>query len=294
MLYVILLAVHLIISLLVFLGIRFRVLKVHKYMFFVALLLPFWGVLAVLILHFQIFFNADDGIDVGVEKLKLESELYKSVTVDDKKTAVNTVPIEEALIVNSARERRTIIMDVLNDNPKEYIQFLQKAGNNEDTEVVHYAVTAMVEISKENDYKLQDFERQYSLNPEDMGVIESYTDFLWSCLSQNLMQGQVEVLNRELYSNLMHKKMELREGSTTDFQRAVENELKRKNYTLASELLRNMKAIYSDREEYYLCRINYLASLGRGEDIKELIKEINKKHIYLSSVAKGVLAFWET
>lgn len=294
MLAIILLAVHLIISVLVFLGIQFHILKVHKYMFFVALLMPFWGVLTVLVLHFQILFHADDGIDVGVEKLKLESELYKSVTVDEKKTAANTVPIEEALVVNSAKERRTIIMDVLNDNPKEYIAFLQKAGNNEDTEVVHYAVTAMVEISKENDYKLQDFERQHAMDPEDVTVLISYTDFLWGCLSQNLMQGQVEVLNRELFSALMQKKMALTPGSITDFRRLVENELKRKNYTQASEILQQMQALYSDNEEYYLCRLNYLAALGRGEEIKSLLTEIEKKHIYLSSATKGVLAFWET
>lgn len=294
MIYVILLAIHLVISVLVFLGIQFHILKVHDYMFFVALLLPFWGVLLVLILHFQIFFRADDGIDVGVEKLRLESELYKSVTVDEKKVAANTVPIEEALVVNSAKERRTIIMDVLNDNPKEYIEFLQKAGNNEDTEVVHYAVTAMVEISKENDYNLQNFERQYAKDPEDKEVLTQYTDFLWSCLSQNLMQGQVEVLNRELYSSLMLKKMTLSPGSITDFKRAIENELKRKNYTLASESLRQMQETYPDSEEYYLSRLDYLAALGRGDEIKLLLQEINKRHIYLSSTTKGVLAFWET
>ena len=292
--YIILLILHLIISALVFLGIQFDILKVHKYMFFVALFMPFWGVLTVLILHFQIFFHADDGIDVGVEKLKLESELYRSVTVDEKKVAANTVPIEEALLVNSAKERRTIIMDVLNDNPKEYIEFLQKAGNNEDTEVVHYAVTAMVEISKENDYKLQDFERQHAKDPENVEVLTGYTDFLWSCLSQNLMQGQVEVLNRELFSSLMEKKLALTAGSITDFQWAVENELRRKNYTQAAALLVQMQTLYPNSEEYYLSRLNYLASLGKGEDIKTLLKEIQKKHIYLSSATKEVLAFWES
>ena len=132
MLEIILLTVHLIISALVFLGIQLHILKVRKYMFLLALLLPIWGVLIVLILHFQFFFREEDGIEIGVEKMKLESELYKSVTVDDKKASVSTVPIEEALVINSAKERRTIVMDVLNDNPKDYIQFLQKAGNNED------------------------------------------------------------------------------------------------------------------------------------------------------------------
>ena len=294
MIYVLLLAAHLIIGTLVFLGIRFHILKVHDYMFFVALLLPVWGVLTVLILHFQIFFRADDSIDVGVEKLKLESELYRSVTIDDKKTAANTVPIEEALVINSNRERRSIIMDVLNDDPKEYIEFLQKAGNNEDTEVVHYAVTAMVEISKENDYKLQEFERQHTQNPEDIGVLEHYTDFLWNCLCQKLMQGQVEVMNRELFCVLMEKKMALQPGSIADFQRIVENDLRRKNYTLASDHLRAMQSLYPDDEAYYLCRLDYLASLGRGEEIRQLVEEIQRKHIYLSSATKEVLAFWET
>lgn len=294
MLFLILFAVHIILSVLVFLGIKFNILRVHKYMFFIALLLPFWGVLLVLILHFQILFEADNGIDVGVEKLRLESELYRSVTVDENRVSANTVPIEEALVVNSAKERRTIIMDVLNDNPKEYIEFLQKAGNNEDTEVVHYAVTAMVEISKENDYKLQDFERQYSADPEDTAILEQYTDFLWNCLSQNLMQGQVEVLNRELFSSLIQKKIALVNPSIDDFKRAIENELKRKNFTQASITLKEMKKLYPDSEEYYLSRLDYLASLGRGNDIKFLINEIYKKNIFLSSKTKEVLAFWET
>ena len=284
--------IHLILSLLCFLGIYFDVLKVHKYMFFVALLLPFWGVLILLVLHFQIGFKADDSIDVGVEKLRLESELYKSVTIDEKKIASTTVPIEEALVVNSAKERRSIIMDVLNDNPKEYIEFLQKAGNNEDTEVVHYAVTAMVEISKENDYTLQNLERNYANNPDDIDVLNQYIDFLWSCLTQNLMQGQVEVINRELFSNLISKKIAL-VGEINDYVRSVENDLKRGHFTLAGATLQKMKEIYYENEEYYLLELQYLASLGRGEDIKKLLNEIYERHIFLSSKATEVLAFWE-
>ena len=290
--FIIFLAAHLLICILVFLGIRNNVLKVHKYMFFVALLLPLWGVLVLLILHFQIFFSADNSIEIGVERVKLESELYKRITIDDKKTAASTVPIEEALVINSARERRTIIMDVLNDNPKEYIEFLQKAGNNEDTEVVHYAVTAMVEISKENDYQLQNFERDYAANPDDPDILEKYSDFLWNCLSQNLMQGQVEVLNRELFANLIEKKIQ-NGGSLSDFTRAIENDLKRKDYTSASENLRKMETLYFEFEEFYLMKLEYFAALGRGRDIQKLLKEIDEKNIFLSSKTKEVLAFWE-
>jgi hypothetical protein len=293
MVSVLFLAAHLAVSFLVWRGIQSHMLKVHPYMAAVVLLMPFWGVLLVLILHFQIFFWADNAIDIDVEKLELESELYRSIPVDDKEVSANTVPIEEALVVNTATERRQIIMDVLNDNPAEYIQFLQKAGNNEDTEVVHYAVTAMVEISKENDFRLQEFERQYAIDPNNVEVLSQYTEFLWSCLSQNLMQGQVEILNRELFSNLMQKKLALTPGSVSDFQRMVENELSRKNYGLASDMLKKMRALYPDTEAYYLSRLSYLADMGRGKDIQQLLQEINSKQIFLSSATKEVLAFWE-
>ena len=288
----VLLLLHGIVNLLVLLGIKSRKLKVHSYMFFVSLLLPFWGAFIVLILHFQIWFEADDCIQVGTEKFTVESELYKSISVDDKKVADSTVPIEEALVINSAEERRAIIMDILNDNPKEYIEFLQKAGNNDDTEVVHYAVTAMVEISKENDYRLQTFEREYTANPEDQQLLRAYSDYLWNCLDRNMMQGQVEVLNRELFSTLIQKILSLG-GSVSDYRRAVENDIKRKQYTMAAETLRRMKELYADGEDYYLLQLEYLASLGRGEEIRQLLAEIDRRHIFLSSKAKEVLAFWK-
>ncbi len=290
MLYIIPLAIHLVICLFVFFGIKLKFLTVHKYMFFVALLLPFWGTLIVLILHFQIAFDATDSAEIGVEKLKLESELYRSITVEEKNVD-NTVPIEEALLINSARERRSIIMDVLNDNPKDYVEFLQKAGNNDDTEVVHYAVTAMVEISKENDYMLQKLENEHLANPDDMEILSSYIDFLWSCLSQNLMQGQVEVMNRELFSQLMRKKIE-KCGELSDYCRLAENELKRKTYPAAEKVIKEMGEKWPDAEEYILLKIDYLACLGRGSEIRDFIRATENRHIYISSKTKEALAFW--
>lgn len=290
MLYFIAAALHIIVCLLVFIGIKIKFLTVHRYMFFVALLLPLWGLLIVLILHFQIAFDATDSAEIGVEKLKLESELYKSVTIDEKK-ADTAIPIEEALLINSARERRAIIMDVLNDNPGDYVEFLQKAGNNDDTEVVHYAVTAMVEISKENDYMLQKLETEYSANPDDIGILANYIDFLWSCLSQNLMQGQVEVMNRELFAQLISKKIAVDED-INDYSRFAENEIKRKNYDGAGEIIGIMGEKWPDAEEYILLKIQYLAALGKGSEIQAFVKETENKHIYMTSKTKEALAFW--
>ena len=69
-------------------------------------------------------------------------------------------------------------MDILNDDPSKYIELLEKARMNEDVEVVHYAITAMVELSKDYDSKLQTFERTYAAAPEDSVVLDEYCDFM--------------------------------------------------------------------------------------------------------------------
>jgi len=290
MTYLIPASIHILLCVLVFFGIAFRILTVNKYMFFVALLLPFWGVLIVLILHFRIGFDAENFAEIGVEKLKVESELYRSITVEEKKSDL-IVPIEEALLINSARERRSLIMDVLNDNPGEYVEFLQKAGNNDDTEVVHYAVTAMVELSKENDHMLQKLEAAYAADPDNVEVLTQYCDFLWKCLSQNLMQGQVEVMNRELFSQLMQKKISVCEN-ITDYARLAENELRRKFYDAAGDIIAEMGEKWPASEEYILLNIQYLAAMNRGDEIENFISRTENGNMYLSSKTKEAFAFW--
>lgn len=290
MIYLILTAVHLIICLFVLLGILSGRLSVHKYMFFVVLFLPFWGLLIVLILHYELGFDPVYSAEIDVEKMRFESELYRSITIEDKKSDM-MVPIEEALLINSARERRSLIMDVLNDNPGDYVSFLQKAGNNDDTEVVHYAVTAMVEISKENDYMLQKLEAAYTAEPDNMDVLANYCDFLWKCLSQDLMQGQVEIMNRELYSQLMYKKIEMN-GTIIDYARLAENELKRKCVHAAGELIGKMEEKWPSSEEYMHLNIQYLASLNKGKEIKEFISRMENSDVFISSKTKEVFSFW--
>ena len=290
MIYIITAALHILFCLLIFFGMLFGKIKLQKYMFVVALLLPFWGALLVLILHFEWGFSSESAVDISTDKMEFDSRFYKSVSVDEKRSD-RTIPIEDALLINSAREKRSLIMDILNENPRDYVEFLQKAGNDNDTEVVHYAVTAMVEISKENDYTLQMLEAEYAADPMNLDVLSRYCDFLWDCLTQNLMQGQVEVVNRILFSKLINEKLEL-EASLEGYCRLVKNELVRKDLDSAKQALTRMKRDWSQTEEYVLLNIEYLALMNKGNEIKRFIKKVNESPIFLSSQTKEVLAFW--
>lgn len=289
----VLLAVHLLCCALIYVGVRTGILKVRRLMVPVALLVPFWGEVLVLVMHFQILCRQTDRSEVGVEKFRVDSELYKAIQRDDSRVSGSTVSMEEALIVNTPKERRALIMDILNDNPKAYVEFLKMAGNNDDTEVVHYAVTAMVHIAKENDQTLWELEQKYAQNPNDPQLLATYCDFLWRCLEQGLMQGQVERMNRNLFDALIQKKMRLGPAVASDYLRCIQNNMELKNYTAAAASLENALRFWPRNEDFLIQKIQYLADLGRGEELQELLSQLEEKDLYLTAKVKEVIAFWK-
>ena len=156
---VFLILLHIVCCVLVWLGIKTHLLKVKKYLMALVIFVPFWGTVCVLLLHLQMLTRRDNRIEPGVEKLRVNEEIYKNIFQAVLDTDKKIVPLEEALLINEPRVRRELIMDVLNDDPEEYMDLLKQARMNEDVEVVHYAITAMVELSKEYDFRLQKMEK---------------------------------------------------------------------------------------------------------------------------------------
>ena len=285
-----LLFLHLIVSAVVWFGIRTGVLKVKMYLMFLVLFVPFWGVLCVLFLHTQICAGADNVRQADVEKLKVNEERYKNIFVSQE-TKEQVVPLEDALLLNEAGVRRELIMDVLNDNPGEYMELLKKARMNDDVEVVHYAITAMVELSKDYDYRLQQLEKRYARHPEDPAILAEYCDFLEEYLDQGILEAQMEQMQRRQYIQLLQKRKKQRAELHTSIL-LTENLLKLKAYGEAYEELQFMREHWYRREEYWILSVKYCAEQKQGRALAQALSEMKREHIYLSSKGKEALALW--
>lgn len=93
--------------------------------------------------HTRMLIRAGAHTAPGLEQMRVDDEERRSILVEERADFANTVPLEEALIVNDSSQRRSLVMSILNDNPSRYIDVLSQARLNEDVEVVHYAATAM-------------------------------------------------------------------------------------------------------------------------------------------------------
>ena len=287
----ILLVIHLVICILIWAGIRTGVLKVKKYLMIPVIFVPLWGALCVLVLQLQIFAKAENSRNIGVEKLKVNEEIYKNNFQIREKNDSNIVPLEEALLINNPELRRQLIMNILNDDPAKYMDLLKKARMNEDVEVVHYAITAMVELSKGYDNKLQMIERTYEAMPDEPAVLDEYCNFMEEYLQKGMLEKQMEYLQRNQYTELLRKKLK-RHKDLHSCLCLAENLLKLKDYSGTQQVLDMIDKNWHRREEYWVCKIWFLAEKKDGKAIQETLIQMKEENIYLSSKSKEVLAFW--
>ena len=220
---------HIICCVLVWTGINSHLLKVKRYLILPVIFVPVWGMICVLLLHFQIFFHQDKKREIGIEKMKINEEIYRSIIAPKEESDRNIVPLEEVLLIDEAAMRRDLIMNVLNDDPENYIDMLKQARMNDDVEVVHYAITGMVELSKEYESRLQKIEYRYAKEPENQQLISEYCDFLQEYLSQGLLEGQMELVQRNQYIKLLKKKLKFKEDLHT-YVCLTENQMQMKEY----------------------------------------------------------------
>ena len=250
---VFLILLHIVCCVLVWLGIKTHLLKVKKYLMALVIFVPFWGTVCVLLLHLQMLTRRDNRIEPGV--------------------------------------RRELIMDVLNDDPEEYMDLLKQARMNEDVEVVHYAITAMVELSKEYDFRLQKMEKLYAASPDDPEILEQYCDFMEEYLNQGILEAQMEREQRKRYILLLRQKLKVKTTLSTCV-RLFQNLMKTGDYVQAEEILGLMDQKWHRKEEFWILKIRYLAERKKGAELQQCLRQMKEEQIYLSSKSKEVLAFW--
>ena len=195
-------------------------------------------------------------------------------------------------MINEPRVRRELIMDVLNDDPEEYMDLLKQARMNEDVEVVHYAITAMVELSKEYDFCLQKMEKLYAASPDDPEILEQYCDF-YGRVSESGDSGSPRWReNREnVISVFLRQKLKVKTTLSTCV-RLFQNLMKTGDYVQAEEILGLMDQKWHRKEEFWILKIRYLAERKKGAELQQCLRQMKEEQIYLSSKSKEVLAFW--
>lgn len=287
--WIFVLCIHIICCLVVHRRLRCGVLRAGQNLMPLVICVPVWGLLCVILLH--LIAISEEKRPRKRDKIRIAYTKYKSIAVEEKNQGAEIIPLEEALILNQPLLCRNLMLDELNKNPEEFVDLLQYARLNEDTEVVHYAATAMAEVSKEYDLRLQKLEQAYTANPEDETLLDKYCGFLAEYIEQGMSQGQMLLVQQQRLGQLLERKTQI--GLDLSLcTKLAENQMARKDYISAGKTIQVMEEHWPETEEPWLLKIRFYALQKQGDALKNTLHTIEKRQIYISAGGKELLAFW--
>ena len=285
----VLLLIHMLVCLVLSTLVKLGMLPVRGHMLPAMVLVPLWGpLLLVLCARGEAFGDAlEDGT---LESLRLNDEIRRGMQVQVREGDAGVVPLEEALIVNDPSDRRRLMLSMLTEEPDAYLAQLQAAKLNDDVEVAHYAATAVAQISKESDLKLQQLERAFKTDPSAQNL-DAYCDYLGEYLASGLAEGRVEQIHRQQYARLLARRCEREDGAVLRIRYATAladaDELDE-----AEAVIMQLVAEVPDEQEAWMLCLRLAVMRCDGEAVQQVIDAIDNQHVYLSAENREKLAFW--
>ncbi len=290
---VIFLLIHIILCIIIYLLMRLSILKAERMIMPLVCLVPVWGILALFFLEIRNRGKRETLEDVGIEKLKINDEIYRSILMDEDPIEDRVVPLEEALLINDPATRRELMMEVMYSNPDDYVEQLKEARTNDDTEVVHYAVTALAELQKEYDFRFQELDWEMEKNPDDDEVTDKYIKLLNQYLDSGIAEENDMDIKLRTYSGILERKLKNTPESFALWKEKIKTDLKIREYETALEDIQYIVENWEKEEAGYLLLIQYYSALKDRQGIDRTLEQVSRRRIHLTPRGRREISFWK-
>ncbi len=283
--------VHFFIVALSYLLMRLHVLHIDKQMLVIIACIPIWGLISALIVSFLIRTDRVGRNTKDLEVMHSNMEAGETIVVEAPESA-NVVPLQDALMMNDSATKRSVMLDVLMSDTKDYLPVINEARMNDDVEVVHYATTAMVELSKEYELRLQEYSTEYALDPEKEGLLDKYITFLEQYVSSNMIQGQLLEIQKNTLQQLLMEKVS-RDPNPEIFEKLILALLSSRQLSIADEAINRMEELFPEDDKTFKLRFRYCYMTGAGSKIREMVNQVNNSGRYYSKEIRDMVSLWD-
>lgn len=262
----------------------------------IVFLVPVFGFSCLLFLEWESRGDQENKKEIGIEKLKINDDIHRSILMEEDPARDLMVPLQEALLMNDASTRRELMMDILYDDVGEYVEVLKNARMNDDTEVVHYATTAMVELQKDYETKLQKQKEAFALE-EDAGLLDEYIQTLEKYVESGLLEGNMLKNRRLELCGLLERKLTQRKEEGHEelplYCTKFEQDCALGEYEDALRMADAAIRLWPQQEEGYLMKIRHGVMTKNPEQIGTVIGLLENNKVYLSPAARRTVDFWK-
>ena len=290
------LAVHVLACIVVGLLMASGLLKTRLSCLPIMAFVPVFGAVALLFHERALRSDARPCDDFELEELRVNDAVYKSIVVEPAAQASEAVPLREALLVNDPLTRRRLIMDVLYDDASAQPHALRAARSNDDAEVVHYATTALVELQKTYDDRMQRARAACQADPHDVEAARNLASVLGAYIESGLLEGMMLTSTRAEYARVLEALLALvsRDGEEAlgVCWQAFLNAQARGEVGDMERTAEHVVAVWPQREDGYLMRLHTAVAREDRAGIDRALETLQRGDVRVTARGRRDISYW--
>lgn len=290
------LAVHVLACIVVGLLMASGLLKTRLSCLPIMAFVPVFGAVALLFHERALRSDARPCDDFELEELRVNDAVYKSIVVEPAAQASEAVPLREALLVNDPATRRRLIMDVLYDDASAQPHALRAARSNDDAEVVHYATTALVELQKTYDDRMQRARAACQADPHDAEAARNLASVLGAYIESGLLEGMMLTSTRAEYARVLDALLALvsRDGEEAlgVCWQAFLNAQARGEVGDMERTAERAVAVWPQREDGYLMRLHTAVAREDRAGIDRALEKLRRGDVRVTARGRRDISYW--
>ncbi|MGE7951966.1 hypothetical protein [Lysinibacillus xylanilyticus] len=234
----------------------------------------------------------EDYMDAQTDDIPIELRSSKLALERDRELAV--VSIEEVLIISDFTTRRRVMLDLLKQDAMKYLDILQTAVMNDDTETSHYAVTAVIEVKRELSLLLQKLSVEFSQNPQDPHVARTYVQVIKEYLRSGFLDKQSTKNYRMTYIQVIQTIIENNQATEELFNEKIDMEMTLGELQAAEQTALLFKERYPLSEKPYLQLLAIYCELKSASKFRTVLNNLKNAPITLTNDALVTVRYWST
>lgn len=287
------LIVHTIICIFLYISVKTGNIAAPPQMLPIAVFVPVWGVITVLVCSRMGKKGLAATRNAELDDLILHADDFRKTTFEEERTSKSVVPLEEAIRINDAKIRRQLMLDIMHEDPAEFIRLLQEARLNDDIEVTHYASTAMMEVQRKFEIDIQRQEKELQANPESKEILDEYIKLLKKYIDSGMLKENMLIIQRVRYDNLLKKKMTEYPNEKQTYFDAADNYIELGYFNEAEKMVHYLVRRWPRDEKSWMLKLKMYFEWRDKAKFEDTLSEIRKRKVYFSSQYKALLSFWE-
>lgn len=261
--------------------------------FLVVFLIPVFGFMYFI----MIFILKSVGNDYGKKLQSYESCIKEDVPKNlvrktDINKEMNIVPAKEALILNESKVKRSLLIDIVKENSEDSISILRNALENSDTEVSHYAATAIAEFKNYYMTSIQDLAVKYEKNKNDIDILVPYVEIIKKYLNSELLDEKSLEKYKYLYSEKLGELLTLDESQEKYFIEKINCDIELNNFYSAKDYCNRFYKAYNKSEAAYIMYMKLYYGLRDYKNFKRILDILKKSNIRFSNNTLNITRFW--